>query len=171
MRLDGDEWRTFFDGFQRSAWRLELHPVYTMPGERETFARFMAGERADPTEANEWTDRVRHYRRTGRVIGRVHVVRRPLSDYLRYEFEWWYQANVQAGEDIRILDLTDRADPGLGNEDFWLFDERHVVLMRYRPDGTQIVRDMLEQPDVETFLRYRDTAMRNAVPFAEYWSG
>jgi hypothetical protein len=43
----------------------------------------------------------------------VRVVTRPLSFYTRWEFIWAYDWNVKAGEDIRILDLTDGADPEL----------------------------------------------------------
>ena len=170
MRLDDSEWSAFFDGYKVSAWRLETHPVYTMPGEHQTLERFRSGEQPTGEHAKEWTDRVRRYRAIGRAIGRVHVVTRPLSEYLRYEFEWWYRFNVRAGEDINILDLTGRPDPGLPDEDFWLFDDTAVVQMRYRADGTQIGRELLEQPDIEAFLRYRETATRDAVPFEQYWS-
>jgi Family of unknown function (DUF6879) len=99
----------------------------------------------------------------------VHVVTRPLSDYLRYEFEWGYTFNVKAGEEIKILDLTDRENLGLPNEDFWMFDERSVVSMMYRPDGSQIGRELLDNPDIETYIRYKDIALEHSVPFEEYW--
>jgi hypothetical protein len=171
VRLDGEAWQRFFDSFHRSAWRLELHPIYSMPQEREPFARFLAGERLPADDRSEWMDRVAAHRANGRSIGRVHVVRRPLTDYLRFEFNWYYQFHIKVGEDIRILDLTDRPGPGLPEEDFWMFDEATVVVMRYRPDGTQIGRELLDAPDIEQILRYRDIALSGAVPFAEYWAG
>lgn len=90
--------------------------------------------------------RVRHFRRTGRWIGRVHILTRPLTEYLRYEFAV-YRHTVKAGEDVRILDLTRQPDPGLPSQDFWLFDESAVVRMDYRPDGTQVGRELLEDID------------------------
>ncbi|WP_187369578.1 DUF6879 family protein [Fodinicola acaciae] len=66
--------------------------------------------------------RVRGYRQSGKWIGRVHVIRRPLTDYLRFELAA-YRYNVAAGEDVRILDVTDRPNPGLPDQDFWMFDE------------------------------------------------
>lgn len=169
MRLAGEDWEAFFDAFHRSAWRLETHPVYTMPFERETFARFLAGEKPTNDHAMEWVEDIRRYRATGRTIGRVRLVAQPLSDYIRYEFDWWYQFSVAAGEDIRILDLTDRANPGLPDEDFWMMDETHIVQMIYRPDGTQVGRELIEDPDIEAFINYRDVALNLAVPFRQYW--
>ena len=116
-------------------------------------------------------ERVAGYRASGRSIGRVHVVRRPLSEYLRFEFDWYYQPHVRAGEDIRILDLTDEPDPGLPDHDFWLFDEQQVVRMLYRPDGTQISRELVEHPDIAAYLKWRDRACAAAVPVQEYWVG
>ena len=171
MRLEGDAWRAFFDSYQRSAFRLETLPVYAMPDEEDEFRRFLAGERPPADLHYSWLDRVARFRETGRIIQRVHIVTRPLSDYLRYEFEWAYAFNVRAGEDIRILDLTDREDPGVPDEDFWMFDEEKVVRMMYRPDGSQIGRELLDAPEIERYIAYRDAALADAVPFEEYWQG
>jgi hypothetical protein len=170
MRLGDDVWQVFFDDFERSVWRLELHALYAMPQEETTLGRWRAGDRLPVDHWSRWMDRVAGYLKTGRTVGRVHVVRRPLSEYLRFEFEWYYQPHLRAGEDIRILDLTGQEDPGLPDHDFWLFDETRVVKMRYRLDGTQIARELLEDPDVERYLRWRDLALTRSVPFAEYWA-
>ncbi|HEV2451955.1 MAG TPA: hypothetical protein VGS62_08505 [Streptosporangiaceae bacterium] len=171
MRLDGEDWQRFFDSFTRSAWRLELHPVYAMPQEVESISRWRAGERLSEDHWSSWMERVAGYRASGRSIGRVHVVRRPFSEYLRFEFDWYYRPHVRAGEDIRILDLTHETDPGLPDHDFWLFDERQIVQMLYRLDGTQIGRELVEHPDIEAYIRWRDMASATAVPVLEYLAG
>jgi hypothetical protein len=45
-----------------------------------------------------------------------------------------------------------------------------VVKMLYRPDGTQIGRELVTDPDLEAYLSYRDEAWRGAVPFQDYWA-
>ncbi len=169
VRLDGEAWQQFFDGFRSSAWRLELHQVYTMPGELDQFRRFVESGVVDMSDDDPWLARVRSFRADGRTIGRVHVVRRPLTDYLRYEFTYQLHA-VRAGEDVQILDLTDRQDPGLLDEDFWIFDDLRVVKMLYRADGTQIGRELLDDPDLGVFRRCRELARKDAVPLAMFWS-
>jgi hypothetical protein len=168
--LAGEDWQRYFDSFERSAWRLELHPVYTMPQEQEAIARFRAGERLPSSHRTAWMDRVAGYVSSGRTIGRVHVVRRPLSEYLRFEFEWYYRHHVKAGEDIRILDVTDAAVGGLPDHDFWMFDDRRVVKMLYRPDRTQLGRYLIDQPDTGEYARYREIALANSLPFTRYLS-
>ena len=82
---------------------------------KSTRAFLSSGSLSIP-DNDPWLTRVRHFRATGRWIGRVDVLRRPLTDYLRYEFAV-YDHTVAAGEDIRILDLTSEpnrpAEPGL----------------------------------------------------------
>lgn len=99
------------------------------------------------------------------------MVRRPLTDYIRYEFSWGFVYNVEAGEDIRVLDRTDQSGPELPDHDFWLFDDTTVVKLLYRPDGTQIVRELLEHPDLDAYLRWRDVAWQAAIPFRDFRAG
>lgn len=171
MRLEGEAWSRYFRDFASSAFRLELHPVYTMPGEAEEMQRFLAGEKPPSDYHYGWLDTMAEARRLGKTVRRVRVVRRPLTDYIRYEFEWGFVYNVEAGEDIRILDLTEWSGPDLPDHDFWLFDERTAVKMLYRPDGTQIGRELVEDPDLVSYLHYRDTTWQAAVPFRDYWAG
>ncbi|MFB7476167.1 DUF6879 family protein [Kitasatospora sp. NPDC056184] len=166
MFLDGDDWRAYFDAMEYDAWRLETHPVYTVPQEEDGIRRFLAGEPLDTGATAAWATRVRGYRETGRRVGRVHVVTRPLTDYLRFEFAH-YRHNVEAGEDVRILDLTDRPNPGLPDQDFWLFDDRRVVLMNYRSDGTQINR-RIHDGDPAPYAAWKGLAIAESVPFTEY---
>ncbi|WP_369689890.1 DUF6879 family protein, partial [Nocardiopsis alborubida] len=102
-------------------------------------------------------------------VERVHVVTQPLSDYLRYEMEWGYDFNIVAGEDVRIIETETPSDlPFATHEDFWLFDDTHVVLMRYEDDGTQIDRILLEDVDVSEYISRKDTALRLGTPYEHY---
>ena len=169
MRLEGEAWSRYFRDFASSAFRLELRQVYTMPGEADELQRFRAGERPPAGYHYKWLDTVAEARRAGKTMRRVRVVERPLTDYTEYEFAWGFAYNVEAGEDIRILDLTGRPRPGLPDHDYWLFDESTVVKLMYRPDGTQIGRELVEAPDLSAYLGWRDATWRDAVPFRDYW--
>ncbi|QDL71045.1 DUF6879 family protein [Streptomyces malaysiensis] len=171
MYLAGEEWAARFEGFQREAWRLETLPQYLMPQEEEEFAAFKAGARIDPhAVSNEYTDRLRRQVAEGRPQGRVHVLTRPLSDYLRFEFSQYYAPHALAGERIRILDVTDRDNPLEGVQDFWMFDRTEVVLMNYHPDGRQINREIYEG-DAAHYIEYQRIAVAESVPFEEYARG
>jgi len=168
--LEGETWSRYFQDFRTSAFRLELQQVYTMPGEADELRQFRAGEKPPADYHYGWLDTVARAVQAGKTIRRARVVRRPLADYIHYQFEWGFVYNVAAGEDIRVLDLTGRPGPELPDHDFWLFDDVTVVKMLYRPDGTQIARELAQQPDLAAYRRYRDKVWELAVPFGEYWA-
>ncbi|MEU3960496.1 DUF6879 family protein [Streptomyces buecherae] len=171
MYLAGEKWAARFEDFRQEAWRLETLPQYLMPQEEKEFAAFLSGSRTDPyTVSNEYTERLRRQAAAGRVQRRVHVVTRPLTDYLRFEFSQYYAPHALAGEQIRIFDVTDRDNPLAGVQDFWMFDSSEVVLMHYEADGTQISREVYEG-DVTPFLEYQRIALAESVPFEEYVKG
>ncbi|GAA4692417.1 DUF6879 family protein [Streptomyces youssoufiensis] len=170
MLLTGEAWQEKFRDFRSEAWRLETLPAYKVPQAEERLRSYLAGERIDPhTYASEYTEDLKRVRRQGKSKGRVHIVSRPLSTYLEYEF-MYYRPHAWAGEDIRIMDVTDRDNPLAGVQDFWMFDSSEVVLMHYEADGTQISREVYEG-DVTPFLEYQRVALAESVPFEEYVKG
>lgn len=171
MLLDGDGWREFFDAFEQEAWRFETQPTYTMPKEQENVARFLLGE-AKPAHHNaRWHERVSGYVESGRSIGRVRVVRQPLTDYQRYQFAWGIPGNIKAGEDIRVLDVThDDYGLPLTGQDWWIFDGTRIAHLNFRPDGTQINREAYEG-DPAPYREWKRITLEHSVPFKEYVKG
>ncbi len=166
VRLDGEGWRTFFDSYQKEAFRLETLPSYSVGSEQAEYETFLATGKVDIPDDDSWLVRVRRFRRTGRWIGRVHVISRPLTEYLRYEFAV-YRRTVEVGEDVRILDLTDQPNPGLPTQDFWLFDDTAVVRMDYAPDGTALGRELLDGVDPAPYVAWKRLALESSEPFTE----
>jgi hypothetical protein len=167
VRLAADAWRHFFDSYTSEAFRLETLPSYGVADEDGELRAFLTTGQLVIPDDDPWLMRVRHFRSTGRWIGRVHVVRQPLTDYLRYEFAV-YAHTVRAGEDVRILDLTGREDPDLPAQDFWLFDDSRVVRMDYDADGHQMGRELLEEIDPAEYVAWKRRALELAVPFLNY---
>jgi hypothetical protein len=163
--LHGDAWQAYFRNFESSAFRLEVHQTYTMPGEVEAVRDFLTGSPMPDGFNADWHSTVGDHTAAGRIMTRAKVVRRPLTPYTRYLFEWCIPGNVAAGEDYRIIDVTERQVTGLPDQDFWLFDESIVVHLNYRADGTQSSRELIREPDLGKYLAWRDLALSNAAPF------
>lgn len=163
----------FADHFQRTAFRLEVRDSYDVEAERVSLARYLAGEPGpDPDRTSPWLDELRADTAAGKRWQWVHVVRGPLSDYLRYEFEWGYAINIHAGADVRILDLAERSPAAaLPDQDFWLLDDEAVLIMRYDERGHFLGADPATPGDLPRYRRARDVAWRTAEPFADYWAG
>ena len=82
----------------------------------------------------------------------MHVVDRPLSDYVRYELAV-YAENVAAGEDVLIADRSPHPELEGLVRDFAIFDAETVVLFDYDDDGR--VHGYRIADDVETVKRCR----------------
>ncbi|MEU0935243.1 DUF6879 family protein [Embleya sp. NPDC005971] len=167
MHLAGEHWTSFFDSFEREAFRLETLSAYTLVGEEHEYAEFMATGRLVLPDDDPWLTQLARYRDSGRRVGRVHVVTPPLSDYLRYEFAA-YRYNVAAGEDVRILDTTRAQNVPPMPSDFWMLDDSKVVEMRYDEHGAQVARVLLESPDLAWYRRSKESAIALSIPLAEY---
>lgn len=168
--LDAAELGAYIDTkLTRSAFRLELLDRYDVESDGDDFQRFMTGEPAPSAQRKQpWLDRLRREAAAGILNHRVHVLRRPLTDYLRYECEWGYLPN-SAYEDIGILDLTERSRPdGLVDHDFWLIDNEHPIRMHY--DGGGRFLGAQPAPDLlDAYRTARDVATTLAEPFRKWW--
>ncbi|MER7934242.1 MULTISPECIES: DUF6879 family protein [unclassified Streptomyces] len=164
--LGGEEFGRLFDAFERTAFRLETLAEYDVEEEREEITRFLAGEDMGP----EWHDNpwVRSMTDKRKIVSRVHVLRSPLTDYLRFELSA-YPGNIKAGEAIGIIDLAEQEVTGLPDHDFWLFDDRDVYRMHYTSEGRFTGGELLPADRLAEYQRYRDAALAHAVPFATYW--
>jgi hypothetical protein len=158
-----------------SARRLETLQHYDVPGDEERQRAFHAGEQLPPPRQGKLDDLklIAELRKSGRQVGRVHVVDRPLSDYVRYELAV-YAENAAAGEDVRIADRSLHPELASLAQDFAIFDAgttwATVVLFDYdnrgRVRGYQVVAS-----DPETEKRCRDQydlALSRSVPLSEF---
>lgn len=173
MTLDLPQLGNLLSGFSSDVFRLETLDKYTSDSDGGDVARYLAGEPApDISRKGPYLTRLRSERIEGRLRRRVHVVRSPLSPYLRYECEWGYGPNAEAGEDIRILDLAERPLPSslVGIEhDFWLMDSQTVIRLFYDGDGRFSRAEVLAPDELPRYLAARDSALAAAEPFPDWW--
>lgn len=157
-----------------SAWRVEALQHYTVPGDEERQRAFHAGKPLSPPGRGKAGDLalISDLRSVGTQVGRVHVVDRPLSAYVRYELAV-YDENVAAGEDVRIADRSAYPELSAVDADFVIFDAgtpgAAVVLFDY--DKAGLIRGYRIADDPETVRACRESlnlALSHAVPLAEF---
>jgi hypothetical protein len=153
-----------------SARRLETLQDYDVSGDEERLRAFLAGEPMPPPRQGKAEDLalIADLRKRGRYVGRVHVVDRPLTDYVRYELAV-YAENVAAGEDVLIADRS--AHPNLEGlaQDYAIFDSETVVLFDYDDDGrVRGYRVADDRETVERCVAEYDLAAARSVPLAEF---
>lgn len=130
--------------------------------------RYLAGEPMPAGHNAKWHATIGKNAAAGAFMQRVRVVRPPLTDYQRRQFDWAYPGNLQAGEDTRVLDGARADELGLPDWDFWFFDDEVVLRLNYEADGTHIGHEILADADPHVFRRYRKAALNNAIAFWTY---
>ncbi|MGW1077456.1 DUF6879 family protein [Streptomyces sp. NPDC002537] len=167
MNISPDEFEKLFTDFRREAFRLETLDDYSGSSDPESLRAFLAGERQPADYNQQWADEVRANVDAGKRMYRVHILSRPLTDYLRFELGWGYRKNAESGEEFFILDTTEQPNPLAGVPDFWMFDESSTVSMNYGEGGEFLGAEL--HSEVSEWQEFRDIALARSVPFREWW--
>ncbi|MFC0529005.1 DUF6879 family protein [Phytohabitans kaempferiae] len=167
-RLAGEDFNRLFSTYVHTAFRLETRDHYAVSDEAEAFRRFLAGEPYDLDWHQTWLAGIRSITASGRRMQRVRLVSKPPTDYQRFELAVT-PANLEAGEDIRILPRSRVAGLGLPDYDFWLFDDTLLGIMHFDADGLFQGIEMIEDSTtVAAHNAARDRAIRHAISYADY---
>lgn len=101
--------------------------------------------------------------RDGRRFTRVRVVSLPLSDYNRWSYVL-AEHNIAAGEDIRYLARDRAQELRLPNHDYWLFDSRTLLRLRFDDDDRFVGGDIIEDSaEIVRHNYWRDAAWHHAL--------
>jgi hypothetical protein len=110
-----------------------------------------------------WLEMVREATAKGRHFARVRVVTMPLTDYSRFGV-WCAQFTTGAGENIRYLPRERAEVAGLPDHDYWLFDSRLLVRMRFDEHNAFLGGEIIEDATETVKHNYwRDAAWHHAV--------
>jgi hypothetical protein len=164
-----EEYSALFEGFSRSAFRVEARDEYNVPDEQEDLAAFSKGQKVPPRtpDNDSWLALVARATAAGRSMTRVRVIGRPVTSYTRFEFAA-YQENVAAGERIRVIERAwlHGADTSWADTDFWLFDDETAALLRYGNQGHFLGADRAS--DLDTYLSAKQRALALSVDLADF---
>ncbi len=163
-----EEFGTLLATFRASAFRLETRSHYALDYEAADFDDFLAGHPAAPPDVSwwrPWLDRIAEMTRIeGKTISRVRIVDDPPSDYQRWEL-WAGRWHAEAGERIGYLTRPAAVALGLPGGDWWLLDDRRVILMAFDAAGRIAGKTITgDEEIVARYRAWRDLAVRNAIP-------
>ncbi|WP_374582062.1 DUF6879 family protein [Frankia sp. CiP3] len=161
----GPEFAKLFETFEHTAYRLETRDRYSSPREVEPLRKFLAGE-PDVSYHENWLSMVRQATAEGRRFSRVRVVSFPLTDYIRFGM-WVAGYTREAGDDIRYITRDQAVE--LPKYDYWLFDSRKVLKMRFTDDDQFIGGEVIEDPaEIVEHNYWRDAAQHHAIDRDEF---
>lgn len=170
QQLDRLGFQALLARFERSAWRLELQGWYDEPDESELLAQWLADGDPLPTLNwfADWPEWIAKQVAAGKRFERVRVLTDPLTDYLRWQLDVITEPALAAGEDIRLLPAAVAAKLELGAADFYILDDRQVVVLDFDQGRVIGARLLDAAAELDTFRAIRATAWDHAVEFGEY---
>lgn len=174
IRPGSAELRHLFATVKRSAFRLETLQSYGQSGEDAAFDAFLGGRPyVRPPGKVRWLDNIARARAAGATMSRVHIVREPLTPYLRFELTWAYAPNVAAGEDVRIIAVGEDEpwpDDLPVSYDYWLIDDRmyHMIYADDEAHSWIGVDPLDNEVWFAAALEWRDRALDLGVPWRTY---
>lgn len=162
-----------YNTFTASAVRLETRQHYAVPGDEERQRAYRDGRPLPERSGKAATVQlIRDAVDIGKVFERVHIVDRPLSDYVRYELDAAYPENVAAGERVWIVDRRAHPDLAAVERDFALFDagtdRADVIWYDYTADGELVGYTRGSQDDIKICVRTLNLTRAHALPLGEF---
>ncbi len=154
----------YFKNFKKYAFRLELLQKYDVSFEEENYNNFLETGKVNHESNKEWHDIIKDAKQRGAEMSRVHVIKKPLSDYLKFEFEM-YKGNQKAGEEILILkeEYFKSLDVDI-YFDFWLFDDEVVLKMEYNKYGKYLAYQKLSN-NIDKFISLKNKLLNISKKF------
>ena len=151
--------------------RVEALPFYDVGTDGGDYERYVRGQDGpDAARKAAWHKVLQSRLDSGIRTRRVHIVRAPLSDYLRFEFEWGYRPNA-GYEDIRILDVAEAgALASLARVgDFWVVDGTAAAVMAYDEAGRYLGFREATAGTLPLYAAVMDAAWDAGEPFGAWW--
>lgn len=166
-----------------SLFRLETHPVFFDLDEEAALRALSEGREPDFSYHEAWLGLVQDRRAAGVEMRRLRIHQMPLTAYQRVEIFHAYPRSAQAGEEIRLLELPENAEPM--RRDFWLVDapvdlqaggpddpDEPIAGVRglwlvYGPDAAFLRAEEARPVEIGWMCRIRRECWPSAVPLAE----
>jgi len=132
-------------------------------GDKDKSIGLLKAKGADIDEWIEMSKKKSHVNRT-----RIHVVERPLSQYLEWEIEHYRNINIPLiGEKVYLVEKSDVLDLDIPDGDFMVWDMKRVTKNTYKPGGEVTHFDVYEEgEDISHFLKLREQLVKVAKPIS-----
>lgn len=157
--------------FKKEAFRLELLQEYKVKEEEKAFLYFKENRevRYDLTDYDIWEKKYLSRIKNDRVkVKRVHVIEKPLSDYIEFELGL-YRTSQRMGEEISLLskDAYDKIIADNIFSDYWLFDDETVLEMSYGIDGNYLSSVTIDK-DIQKWIDLKNKLIEQSTTLNKY---
>jgi hypothetical protein len=161
--IDDSTFGTYFETFERTAWRLETRRGYASDRQSTNWARWQAGEDVSHDAPRPWGENVQRQTSAGKRFERIRIVDDPPTEGQRFLLARATH-NEATGENIRHLWRAEAEHLQLPVVDFWLFDDRRSLVLHFDEADEYLGAELVEAPArISEFRRTRETAWPRAI--------
>ncbi len=154
----------YFRSFKKYAFRLEVLQNYIVEDEKAEFNEFLKSGKVKMDKS--WEEIITSAKKRKAKMQRIHVIRLPLSNYLRFEIAA-YKLSQKAGEKIFLLEEGKfRKLKNKISNDFWLFDDKVALRMKYDESGKYV--GFQETRSVEKLIESKELLLKKAKPLESF---
>lgn len=161
-------WQTLLDGARLEAFKVEVLQDYYNEDKSPSLDAWLAGdsERAVAIMKNEGPSQWHKNYAEKRVRKiRLHVVEKPFTPYIQWEIELYKNINMPfTNEEVLLVPKGKTNELDLPDGDFWIFDDKFVVLYHYRGSKVDSADIYDESDDVSRFLKLKKDLLSIAEP-------
>lgn len=153
---------------ERSAVHLEMRDSYSTTD--PAFLAWQSYRAIDPLRwYGAWLPLVDDAVARGVVVRRARIVSEPISEYVRFEHEITTALNLAAGEEVRWLPRRKATALCFPGNDFWLFDDRVVMVNHFSGTGESSGHEVRHDQELIRLCASSFAAVWDqAVPHKEY---
>lgn len=170
-KMSIDEFSAAFHTFDKSAFRLETLPTYTVSHEDKRFGAYRAGEKQPPFKAEKWKATIKKATESGKSFEVIRLVPKPYTEYFCFEVDWAYCEYRKDGQATKLI-LPEAITPKIMDfigADFWLFDDKWAIVIKYDKIGDLLGFFRVEEENlIQTLRNVRDESRRQCISLDEF---
>jgi hypothetical protein len=167
-----DTFNRLWNSSKTELFRLQMLNEYRVEGERgfvEKAAQGSMKEIFDEPSSIEWFSMLKDKQAKGVKNINLQVIDLPFTDYIRYEAAYMLKSE-EFGRESFFVERKEVADLVSGFEDYWMFDRKSVLLMKYDKDGRYLSKDVEvgDPSKVKRYVELEDKLLKIALPLRTF---
>ncbi|MEK6846213.1 MAG: DUF6879 family protein [Nanoarchaeota archaeon] len=157
---------------RKNIFRLEAIPEYNIPEDLVSFKKWKQGKSDLDEASKKWLENLSKTGWRGVRMQRVRVVSLPLSEYIKYEIDFW-KYSIKNGEEILFLEdkkyRTAIQNIDFELRDFWMFDDKVSIIFHYDETGDFVKEEpVADQRVIKKHLELKQKMLQLAIPMGEF---
>jgi hypothetical protein len=165
-----DDWSRLWKDAKTELFRLQLLNTYLVEDEAPAFEAYKKGKFIAMPSFDSWLEQLQEKKNAGVKIVNLLVVDMPLSEYTRFGIEMCYFATATKGQETFIVERKDVAHLLDGAVDFWMFDRKAAIPMKYDKEGHWLGTEdtVTDANGIAKLNNIRDRVLEHALPLEEF---